>query len=626
MNHRENSSLSRDDLLQQLTKLKRDNRELRARLSDHGAQSDSGATSASRRHAHGSAPADAWAAEPKHSRDALEASEGWLRALVESATDYAIISLDLTGRVTSWNAGARNILGWEEHEAIGRYTDFLFTPEDKEAGQPRSEIRNAIAYGRAEDERWHVKKDGSRFWAKSVLMPFQNSELVGFLKILRDQTREKRADQRARDSEEQLRAIMESISDAFYALDAQMRFIYVNHQAAEIWGKRVEDLIGRAFTDAFPVVVGTEQWGFHERVRQTREPLQVETRSAIIGRWLSASFYPGVQGGVTVYFRDITDQKETRDELARGRERILEILESISDAFYAVDREWRFTYINRKAEELWGCKREDLIGKVYPEMFPQIVGSASFNAHVRVMDERVPIRHEVVSPILHHWVDINIYPTADGGLSVYFRDATERKKAEEHQRLLIHELNHRVKNTLATVQSIASQTLRNAQTTQEANQALESRLFALSRVHDVLTRENWEAASLHEIVAQAVEPYRSHVESRIQFAGPTIRVPPRMALALAMALQELATNAVKYGALSNESGQVGVRWSVDGNATPPCLRIRWEETGGPPVQAPKRRGFGTRLIERSLAHDPDAKVEISFAPAGIICKVETPLR
>lgn len=615
MNHRESSSLSRDDLLRQLTELRRDNRELRARLGEPGAQSPAGA-----------APADAQDAGPRHGLSALEASEGWLRALVESATDYAIISLDLMGRVTSWNAGARNILGWEEHEAIGRYTDFFFTSEDREADRPRSEIRDAIARGRSDDERWHLKKDGSRFWAKSVLMPFQNSELVGFLKILRDQTQEKRADQRARDSEEQLRAIMESISDAFYALDAQMRFIYVNHRATEIWGRRVEDLIGRVFTEVFPIVAGTEQWGFHEHVRRTREPLQVETRSAIIGRWLSASFYPGVQGGVTVYFRDITDQKKIQDELERGRERILEILESISDAFYAVDREWRFTYINRKAEELWGRRREDLIGKVYPEMFPQIVGSASFNAHVRVMEERVPIRHEVLSPILHHWVDINIYPTADGGLSVYFHDATERKKAEEHQRLLIHELNHRVKNTLATVQSIASQTLRNAQTPEAANQALESRLFALSRVHDVLTRENWEAANLHEIVAQAVEPYRSHGEGRIQFAGPTIRVPPRMALALAMAFQELATNAVKYGALSNDGGQVGVRWSVDGNAAPPCLRIRWEETGGPPVQVPKRRGFGTRLIERSLAHDLDGEAEISFAPTGVICKVEAPLR
>jgi PAS domain S-box-containing protein len=300
-------------------------------------------------------------------------------------------------------------------------------------------------------------------------------------------------------------------------------------------------------------------------------------------------------------------------------------LESISDAFYAVDSEWRFTYINRKAEELWERRREDLIGKVYPEIFPQVVGSSAFNAHMKVMEERVPIRHEVVSPILHQWVDINIYPTADGGLSVYFKDITDRKRAEEHQRILIHELNHRVKNTLATVQSIASQTLRNACTTQEAKEALESRLFALSRAHDVLTRENWEAASLHEIAAQAIEPYRGHGRSRIEFAGPSVRISPRMALALAMALQELATNAVKYGALSNESGHVGIRWTIDDTNIPPCLHMRWEETGGPPVKAPERRGFGTRLIERSLAYDLNGKAEIRFDPAGLLCRIAAPL-
>ena len=120
MNHRESSSLSRDDLLQQLTELKRDNRELRARLDRQGRQSQAGATSASELPARDAASADAQVAGPEHSLNALEASEGWLRALIESATDYAIISLDPTGRVTSWNAGARNILGWEEQEAIGR--------------------------------------------------------------------------------------------------------------------------------------------------------------------------------------------------------------------------------------------------------------------------------------------------------------------------------------------------------------------------------------------------------------------------------------------------------------------------------------------------------------------------
>jgi PAS domain S-box-containing protein len=320
----------------------------------------------------------------------------------------------------------------------------------------------------------------------------------------------------------------------------------------------------------------------------------------------------------------IGEFRNDRDGLQSNEEQLREILESISDAFYAVDRQWRFTYVNRKAEEWWGRSREELIGRVYPEAFPQIVGSEALKAHIRVMETREPCHFETISPILHHWVDAHIYPTAEGGLSVYFRDITHRKKTEEHQRVLIHELNHRVKNTLATVQSIASQTLRNACTMHEAKEALESRLFALSRAHDVLTRENWHAADLHKIVSQAIEPYTSY-GGRIRFAGPNVRIPPRMALALAMAFQELATNAVKYGALYKEHGEVGIRWNIDRRTNPPCLKLRWEETGGLPVREPDRLGFGTRLIERSLAHDLDGTAEIKFHPTGVVCEIAAPL-
>jgi two-component sensor histidine kinase len=198
------------------------------------------------------------------------------------------------------------------------------------------------------------------------------------------------------------------------------------------------------------------------------------------------------------------------------------------------------------------------------------------------------------------------------------------RRAAEHQKLLIDELNHRVKNTLATVQSIAAQTLRTAESRQDAQEALEKRLIALSRAHDVLTRESWEGANLTEVVIRALEPYQVHGESRLQIRGPNVRLTPRMALALAMALHELATNAVKYGALSNRSGTVEVSWTVQNGAALPRLNLRWVEAGGPPVVAPRRRGFGSRLVERSLAHDLAGRVDITFAPSGVVCSVDAP--
>ncbi|WP_262029263.1 HWE histidine kinase domain-containing protein [Microvirga sp. Mcv34] len=227
------------------------------------------------------------------------------------------------------------------------------------------------------------------------------------------------------------------------------------------------------------------------------------------------------------------------------------------------------------------------------------------------------------------WTRVSGIPIHDsaghvsGALAVIV-DIDDIKRSEEHQRLLINELNHRVKNTLATVQSIARQTLRNAPTMNDAKTALEGRLLALSRAHDVLTLENWEGAELREIAAQAVEPYSNRGEDRLHVNGPKVRLPPRMALAVAMVLQELATNAVKYGALSNATGEIRMSWRVEGRA-PGRLRFRWEESGGPPVRTPTRRGFGSRLIERSLALDLDGDVRIDFAPTGVICTVDAPI-
>jgi two-component sensor histidine kinase len=205
------------------------------------------------------------------------------------------------------------------------------------------------------------------------------------------------------------------------------------------------------------------------------------------------------------------------------------------------------------------------------------------------------------------------------------RDISDRKRADEQRTLLIHELNHRVKNTLATVQSIASQTLRNAGTAQEAKQALEGRLIALARAHDVLTQENWEGAEIREIVAQAVAPYVSQGEDRLHIDGPEIRLSPRMALALAMALQELATNAVKYGALSNAMGTIRIAWSLEPAQPASRLHLCWQERDGPPVRPPSRQGFGSRLIERSLARELNGAVQIEFQPEGIVCTLNAPL-
>lgn len=204
-------------------------------------------------------------------------------------------------------------------------------------------------------------------------------------------------------------------------------------------------------------------------------------------------------------------------------------------------------------------------------------------------------------------------------------DVTEQKRAVEQKQLLIHELNHRVKNTLATVVSIAGQTLRNAPDLDSARRDLEVRLIALARAHDVLTSENWQGAGLRDIVDQAVAPYRGPSGERFEIAGPAVRLPPRAALVFALALHELATNAVKYGALRVPDGHVAIHWRLLDLPRGPGLVFVWTEHGGPPVRTPERRGFGARMIERSLTYELDGKVTLEFRPEGVVCTIEAPL-
>jgi PAS domain S-box-containing protein len=196
----------------------------------------------------------------------------------------------------------------------------------------------------------------------------------------------------------------------------------------------------------------------------------------------------------------------------------------------------------------------------------------------------------------------------------------ERKVAEEHQRLLINELNHRVKNTLASVQAIAFQTLRGDIPLAEARARFEARLIALSSAHNLLTEENWGGASLERVVRDATE-HLAGESGRFDVRGEPLRLSPRAALALAMALHELATNAAKYGALSVDGGRVAIGWRIDGDR----LRLEWLERGGPPVEAPARRGFGSRLIERGLEADLGGGAELHFEPAGLRCEIRASL-
>ena len=188
---------------------------------------------------------------------------------------------------------------------------------------------------------------------------------------------------------------------------------------------------------------------------------------------------------------------------------------------------------------------------------------------------------------------------------------------------LTRELNHRVKNTLANVLSIVSLTRRRSRSIDDFAEGLTGRIRALSATHDLLSQRDWSDALLSEVVTSELAPYLDPTDSHADLEGPDVALAPNDALSLGLALHELATNAAKYGALSTPNGRVSIKWRLTGEDV---CEVEWKESGGPPVKAPERRGFGLDLIEKIVSHELKAAVEMDFAPDGVHCRLKVPVR
>ena len=201
-------------------------------------------------------------------------------------------------------------------------------------------------------------------------------------------------------------------------------------------------------------------------------------------------------------------------------------------------------------------------------------------------------------------------------------DAREREAADKLQKLILGELHHRIKNTLATVSAIASQSFRTATSIEHGQKAMEGRLLALGRAHDLLMQISWSNASLTHTFSDATEPYDSQGTRRFHFNGPDIRITSGAVIALAMTFNELCTNTTKFGALSDANGRVEIAWTIDEDKQ--RMRLTWTEKGGPPVQRPTRRSFGTRMME-SLGQQLNGRVQLTYDPSGFVYLLDVPL-
>ncbi len=569
----------------------------------------------------------------------LEAVENAKRYRALAAATREGIVIHDSRRIIEVNDIFCTLHGTTREKALGRPAHAFLTAESRRLALA------AIASGSTEPyEVTAVREDGSTFpiEARGHTLSYQGRTMR--VATLRDLSERKTAEEALRRSENRYRSLVQAAATFVWTLSAEGD-IPRPQPAWSTWsdytGQTPQQYLGRGWMDAIHpddlqgILIGwwdaTRTGSVFQAEGRVRRHDGVYRHFLIRGapvkdhdnrlvEWVAANI-------------DVTAQKEAEAALRESEERFRGYADASLDVLWMVDAETgSLEYLSPAYEQVWGEARASVMENprrwtehLHPEDRARALNSraATLQGERREVEYRIIRRDGTM-----RWIRDTAFPILGpegrvrrmAGLA---RDVTRLKQTEDRQKLLLGELNHRVKNTLATVQSIARHTLRSVSSPEVLHERFEDRLLALSKTHNLLTSENWEHASLRELLEQELSPYgagRYHLRG-----GEDVRLAPRAVVALGMALHELTTNAAKYGALSTEAGTVTLRWAIVGAPTP-HLRIEWSEAGGPPVTSlPARRGFGSRLLERGVSAELGGVVAMEFASKGLEALIEIPL-
>lgn len=440
-----------------------------------------------------------------------------------------------------------------------------------------------------------------------------------------------------------IEAVVENSPAVIYVKDLAGRYLMVNRRYAEIFDLDRTDVIGRTDHDIFAKDTADAFRAMDERVAAVGAAMTAEETAPLedgIHSYISVKTpLRDDSGQVYAVFgisTDISEQRRAEEAFHASERRNRLIVEAALDAIVTIDGAGRITEWSPQAEAMFGWPQSEALGRpvdetIMPKRYREAhrLGLARYLAtsEAKVLNQRIELTalrrdgHEFP-------IELSITPIHEGeavSFCAFVRDITERKWVEERQRALLDELNHRVKNTLASVQSIALLSRHTAPSPDLYYQSFDGRILALAGAHDLLTSASWEGASLTDIVERTLAPYDDPARPRaLAVNGPAVRLSPNAALTLHMAFYELATNAAKYGALSRTGGRLEVHWRKT-EIGDPAIEILWRETGGPEVGPPERRGFGLRMIKQGVERELGGKVELSFASEGLRCSICLPV-
>lgn len=557
-----------------------------------------------------------------------------LQPILNTAID-AVVVVDARGLIVDWSPRAEAMFGWARAEVLGRLlADVMVPPPLRQAHQQGLERFVATRVNHVLDrvlELAALRRTGEEFPIELSVTFWGSADDPLFLGFIRDISERREAVAKLAASEARFRAAVDAVEGVLWTNNAAGEMIgaqpawekLTGQSQAEYqgfgWAKAIHPDDAQPTIDAWLVAVaGRRPFLFEHRVR----------RHDGVWRTFQIRAVPVLEADDTVrewvgVHTDITEQRVADERLRESEARFRVMADAAPSPVWMTTAEGGIEFVNEAFADFAGLDRDGLLGNVWIGLIhPDDIGGvlarrmearstlASYSFEARFRSSQGPYR----------WMLANARPRFDeaGRFIGYLgmaMDLTEIKQAQIHQRLLINELNHRVKNTLAAIQSIVRQTLRPGEIPPQVREHLFERLMAMSAAHDVLTRENWSSAGVEDIARQAARPFIGDGDTaRVVLTGPPMRVDPSAALALALALHELGTNAAKYGALSVPAGVVRIEWS---RTAPGQGLLTWRETGGPPVTPPAQRGFGARLLSGGLASDLGGRPELIFAPEGV---------
>ncbi|WP_171070365.1 PAS domain S-box protein [Methylobacterium terricola] len=449
-------------------------------------------------------------------------------------------------------------------------------------------------------------------------------------------------------SEARYRAIVESSIDyAMIATDLDGVVTTWNTGAEHILGWSAGEMVGQTLDRFFTPedrAAGVAAMEMHSALtcgRGTDERWHL--KKGDVWFWASGEMMPlksdtGTVIGFLKILRDRTHQRETELALERQTMLLKTVTDYVSEAVFRLDPDGTILLVNPAAERLFGWSLEELRGGNFHDILhhhhedgrPFLAEECVFVQALRdgqaVMAEEATFFRQDGQPVPVECTSVPFHLEGQvSGAVITVTDITERRRAQEQQQTVNRELSHRMKNVLAVVQAIATQTMRNATDLDAARNILAARLIALGKAHDILLDTETGGAEMHALASAALGLHDDRQPGRFHLKGPPVAVGEAAMVSLTLMLHELATNAAKYGALSTAKGTVRLTWQIVRSDGPPVFALRWEEEGGPPVVPPTRSGFGSRLIQRGLSNASGGTVELSYQPGGVVCTLAAPL-